>query len=81
MKILISPAKSLDFDKPLPTKVFSTKPIFHNEAQKINSVLKKKSPKALIELMNISEKLANLNWERNKFHLGNQSNVISYLLA
>jgi len=66
MKILISPAKSLDFDKPLPTKVFSTKPIFHNEAQKINSVLKKKSPKALIELMNISEKLANLNWERNK---------------
>ena len=33
MKIIISPAKSLDFEKQLPTKL-SSKPIFLNEAEK-----------------------------------------------
>ncbi len=65
MKILISPAKSLDFQNSLPTDLF-TEPIFINEASNINSILKKKSPKALQKLMSISEKLAELNWERNQ---------------
>ncbi len=69
MKILISPAKSLDFQKSLPTERF-TKPNFIDEAIHINSILNKKSPKALQKLMNISEKLAQLNWDRNqKFSL------------
>ena len=65
MKILISPAKSLDFKKPLPTE-FSSDPVFTEEAAKINLLLKKKSPKVLSKLMNISDKLAELNWERNQ---------------
>ena len=65
MKILISPAKSLDFESNLPTKII-TKPYFVNEANNINSILKKKSPKDIQELMTISEKLAELNWERNQ---------------
>ena len=65
MKILISPAKSLDFQKSLPTERF-TEPNFIDEAIHINSILNKKSPKALQKLMNISEKLAQLNWDRNK---------------
>ncbi len=65
MKILISPAKSLDFQKPLPTEHFS-EPVFSEEAARINLLLKKKSPKVLRKLMNISEQLAELNWERNQ---------------
>ncbi len=65
MKIVISPAKSLDFDSELPTEEFS-QPFFLKEAEQINKVLSKKKPKALSELMGISDKLAQLNWERNQ---------------
>ena len=65
MKILISPAKSLDFKKPLPVSEFST-PAFIQEAAQINELLKKETPKGLQNLMSISEKLAELNWERNQ---------------
>jgi len=65
MKIVISPAKSLDFDTQVPISKF-TQGIFLNEAQKLNTVLKKKSPKKLSELMSISEKLGELNWQRNQ---------------
>ena len=65
MKMIISPAKSLDFEKQLPTKL-NTELEFSDEADKINSLLKVKSQKSLKELMNISEKLAELNWQRNQ---------------
>ena len=65
MKIVISPAKSLDFERPLPTDRY-TLPQFINEAEKLNKVLAKKKPKALSSLMGISNQLAELNWERNQ---------------
>jgi len=65
MKIVISPAKSLDFESKLPTKEFS-QPYFLKEAEQLNKVLAKKKPKALSELMGISANLAELNWERNQ---------------
>lgn len=65
MKIVISPAKSLDFETVTPIKEF-TEGIFLNEAEKLNSVLKKKSPKKMSELMHISDKLGELNWQRNQ---------------
>jgi cytoplasmic iron level regulating protein YaaA (DUF328/UPF0246 family) len=65
MKIVISPAKSLDFESQLPTKIF-TEPQFLKEANTIQKTLKKKKPKQLMDLMSISEKLADLNWERNQ---------------
>lgn len=65
MKIVISPAKSLDFSSPLPTEKF-TNGQFLNEAEKLNEVLKKKSPKQLSKLMSISDKLGELNWQRNQ---------------
>lgn len=64
-KIVISPAKSMDFETPLDYKK-STSPIFLDQADKIMSVLKKKSPKKLVDLMSISDKLAELNWARNQ---------------
>src|SRR5690606_18159548 len=65
MKIVISPAKSLDFESTLPTKKH-TEAQFLNKAETIQKTLKKKKPKALMELMDISEKLADLNWQRNQ---------------
>lgn len=65
MKIVISPAKSLDFESALPTKKFS-QPEFMGQAQKLNGVLGKKKPRALAKLMSISDKLAELNWQRNQ---------------
>lgn len=65
MKIVISPAKSLDFERSVPTAQFST-PVFQEEALKLNSVLSKKNPKSLARLMGISEALADLNWQRNQ---------------
>ncbi len=65
MKILVSPAKSLDYKSELPTDVHS-QPAFLKEAAKLNASLKTKSPDELQKLMHISEKLATLNWERNQ---------------
>jgi len=65
MKIVISPAKSLNFEKELPTSRF-TEPKFLKEAATIQKTLKKKKPKQLMELMDISDKLAELNWQRNQ---------------
>lgn len=65
MKIVISPAKSLDFESPLPTEKYS-KSSFLKESKIINAVVKQKSPKELAQLMTISDKLSRLNWERNK---------------
>ena len=54
---------NIDFESPLlPT----TSPVFINEAEQIQSHLKQKSPQFLSELMEISESLANENWERNQ---------------
>lgn len=65
MKIVISPAKSLDFETALPTELYS-EASFLKEAKKINGLLKKESPKKLSVLMKISEKLSELNWQRNQ---------------
>jgi uncharacterized protein len=65
MKIVISPAKSLNFEKSLPTKEFSES-IFLKESKKTHAVLKKVKPSELSSLMGISDKLADLNWQRNQ---------------
>lgn len=65
MKIVISPAKSLDFETKLPTNQF-TQSDFLSKSETIHKTLKKKKPKQLMDLMSISEKLAELNWQRNQ---------------
>ena len=64
MKILISPAKSIN-EKALKSSD-STIPIFQNEAQKIVKNLRKLKVDDLMQLMSISEDLAQLNWNRYK---------------
>lgn len=65
MKIVISPAKSLDFESELPTDRYS-QPYFLKETERIHKILVKKKPAALAKLMGISDNLAQLNWERNQ---------------
>ncbi len=65
MKILISPAKSLDYKSPVPFD-HKTVPVFKQQTAVVNEVLKSYSQKDLAELMHISDKLAELNWTRNQ---------------
>ncbi|MEB3004625.1 peroxide stress protein YaaA [Capnocytophaga sp. G2] len=65
MKMIISPAKTLNFISSLPVKE-NSQPIFQKEVAQIHKVLKELSPKELSEKMNISMSLAQLNWERNE---------------
>nr|WP_309758300.1 peroxide stress protein YaaA [Flavobacterium sp.] len=65
MKIVLSPAKSLNFEKELPTALH-TEPLFLKESREVHKVLKEKKPADLSDLMSISDKLADLNWKRNQ---------------
>ena len=65
MKIIISPAKSLDFETQPKVKEY-TQPRFLEESEKLNKKLKTLSRKKLSELMNISDDLASLNYDRNQ---------------
>lgn len=63
MLILISPAKTLDFESQVNT-VFHTIPDHLDKSKQLIAKLKKLKPKQLVQLMNISHKLAQLNFER-----------------
>ncbi|PWG06445.1 peroxide stress protein YaaA [Polaribacter aquimarinus] len=65
MKIIISPAKSLDFESKVPTSLY-TQPRFLEQSEKLNKKLKTLSRKKLSDLMSISDDLARLNYERNQ---------------
>lgn len=65
MKIVISPAKSLNFETNAPTDQFSQGQ-FLDQAERLNKVLRKKSAKVLSKMMSISPNLGQLNYERNQ---------------
>ena len=65
MKIIISPAKSLDFESKVPTSLH-TQPRFLDQSTKLNQKLKTLSKNKLADLMSISDDLAALNYERNQ---------------
>jgi len=61
--IVVSPAKSLDYESPLATKKHST-PELLDRAAELVGVMAGKSPDDLVDLMHISPKLAQLNVDR-----------------
>lgn len=63
MLTILSPAKTLDFSKKINHESYSIPEHLAKSEQLVDS-LKKKSPKKLCELMNISPKLGQLNYER-----------------
>ena len=80
MKLVISPAKSLDLESKIPTTSFS-EPLFAEKSAELNGLLKKKTPSEISALMHISDKLGQLNYERNQswnlpFNPGNARQAI-----
>ncbi|UJJ30611.1 peroxide stress protein YaaA [Halopseudomonas maritima] len=69
MLMVISPAKTLDYDTP-PVTEKSTQPRFIEHSAELIEVLREKSPQEIAKLMSLSDKLASLNvarygsWER-----------------
>lgn len=63
MKILISPAKSLDYKTALPVDTY-TIPEFTEAASHLNNQLKDLTKNEIKSLMKISDKLAELNYDR-----------------
>lgn len=63
MLIVVSPAKSLDYESPLPTKK-STVPTMLERSQELIDILITKSPEEIASLMSISPSLAQLNVDR-----------------
>ena len=63
MKILLSPAKSLDYSKSI-AKPFVHQATFLKETEQLVTKLKKIKPKKFMEMMHISSDLAHLNYDR-----------------
>jgi uncharacterized protein len=63
MKILLSPAKLMT-TKCKNDFLEAKKPLFIDDAKKIHGLLKDKTPTELKALMQVSDKLANDNWQR-----------------
>lgn len=69
MLAVISPAKTIDFERQSATSKF-TEPQFLDYSEKLAGRLKKMSPRQLAKLMNISPALAELNFTRyQQWHL------------
>ena len=65
MLFLLSPAKTLDYESPLPP-VQASAPQFVAQSADLISTLKKKTPKQIAALMDLSAPLAQLNADRFK---------------
>lgn len=73
MKILLSPAKSLNLEQDLPTDKH-TQPEFLNKTKTLYAKLKKASKNDLKDLMSVSDNLAQLNYDRfQEFSINHQT--------
>jgi hypothetical protein len=63
MLLLLSPAKTQDFETP-SSAPFSEQPHFKKEIEVLTKVLKDYNPEQISDLMKVSEKIAQLNFER-----------------
>lgn len=64
MKIILSPAKTLDMESPLPVQNKATQPLFQKDIASIIDVMRDLSPERIGLLMSVSPNLAALNHER-----------------
>ena len=63
MLIVVSPAKTLDYETPLPISKTS-QPVFQKRSAELIDILRGYTPKTLGKLMSISDKLSELNVNR-----------------
>jgi uncharacterized protein len=66
MLFLLSPAKSLDYETPVPASVPHTQPQFVKQSAELIKILKKQTPQQIAQLMDVSEALSVLNVARYK---------------
>lgn len=64
MLFLLSPAKSLDYDTPMPSEIPHTTPQFVQRSAALIEVLRTQSPQDIASLMDLSDHLAALNVAR-----------------
>ena len=64
MLFLLSPAKSLDYETPVPADLPHTTPRFAHESAELIEVLRQKSPRQIAQLMHLSDELSALNVAR-----------------
>ncbi|MDO5088045.1 MAG: peroxide stress protein YaaA [Comamonadaceae bacterium] len=64
MLFLLSPAKALDYETPLPEGLSHTQPLFVAQASALIDALRELAPHELAQLMGLSDKLAALNVAR-----------------
>lgn len=83
MLVLLSPAKSLDYESALPTKKH-TKPRLLDDSEELVVQLRKMSSSQIGSLMSISEKLSELNtdryirWERDFSHTNSRQAIFAF---
>lgn len=83
MIIVLSPAKTLDFESPSPTEK-STRPALMKDAAVLAEICKLQSPDDLRKLMGISDKLVELNhqrfsdWESPHLKLGSKPALFAF---
>ena len=80
MIVILSPAKKINFTDPAPTEHF-TVPEMLEQSRQLAAVLKKYSADDLASLMGVSNRIAELNFERYQnvqppFHLGNAKQAL-----
>ena len=64
MLLLLSPAKSLDYDTPVPADLPATEPVFGPQSKALIALLRTRSPQQIAELMSLSDTLSALNVAR-----------------
>jgi cytoplasmic iron level regulating protein YaaA (DUF328/UPF0246 family) len=86
MLLLLSPAKTLDFDTPVRAALLkkATDPPFNTRAAELIGVLRKKAPAEVAALMSLSDKLAALNvaryaqWQPEATHCNSKPAVLAF---
>ena len=64
MLFLISPAKALDYETPVPPELAHTRPLFAKQSAELIAVMRTKSLAQIADMMDLSEALATLNAKR-----------------
>ncbi|MGL5318802.1 MAG: peroxide stress protein YaaA [Bacteroidales bacterium] len=80
MIVILSPAKSLDYESKMP-EVKPSQPLFAAQAVALNQIIQPCSPAELSDLMKISPQLAMLNFERNQSFMHPQTSRRPAVLA
>lgn len=80
MKILISPAKTLDFNSNIQSSL-NSEPVFIENANRIAKVMMQFNTNGIAKLMSVSTQLANLNFERYQHWFHNETPLRQAVLA